>query len=1119
MDYYYPDRIAEDDISSCGSAEIALHPMRHKIQSTSDAYADGGISSVRRIDDDNDDDNSLLASSDGRHGGTGESHDEKGAPKSSRGEGLGTNHNESNAVANDLDEQNYKNMAALIKNERNRRLGVREHADADNGQAHPPPSSNELPAPSNPVGVLGNIRGWFGVGGSAVVSRQSFTPVSHTQNNYSSHHLHRCAPLQKNTPPRAEYSQIARKTSSSDNSSSSTSSDETSTDDDDYSSSQSSDASYPKHGNANLTPQERARARALRYLSDSCVDAGRKAKTASYVRSLERLDLKRRRDRYEKELEIVEAEMNKDRGLINDGEDRDVILTMAAVLAWEVPQGSADTGAGSGLGEEVTGSESFMTYEEYADTMAKNANGLTLNCDTYRQHSLWENNRAVEIYVCSLQSRLKDAQERTRSLEKRLVVLELAGDDIISSLCEDLAEVTGHSNKVEACYVKKGKELKRKRRREEFQHRSKIKQAEMRVRRLEERLLYFSGDQNLQDQIIGATTCDTSNEDSTSSGNDDENDEVLLEKKLSAIKAKNEQDKIQHESEVDSIRRQCEQLKLRLSVGRLVMEGDDNIHEYMALLERQRKNCTIDNFIDRDFSGIDGVPIPAPPLHITRARAKLLKIVHLECIYQQRLSVSKAFTDATINALDQELIERESASQKMEVRCLNELLVIDSEIKDIVKEASDKLSELMSEAHELENAILACVAQNQIADIGDLFAVHKNLIDPLKRENEDIIAANDETSCGMLINRKNELRQFEVEEESSDLMSPADDGIADDQSATLMPETSLPVCEEDKNDEQLENNLIPDADVKFEYDIADKMSLPQDACHNSCDSIVKYPHSDASCLEFDMMKDDNGEKTSGDISVHEKKAEISSSPQMAKINEPDGAFQGLSGASATPKQAFTGLVEDNSVDSDISIFEEKRTPTLFANNQNAAIDASDVSKNTKNLPILDLPHDKTDVKVYPDHNDKHCDERGETLSAVEYQKEAVLQSLGRELNCTLAEYQTSYDLSTSSDRIEQLNYMNDLVVAIAKLSGLRLEHANETATDQLELKSWSYKKPHRTSKERDDHERNRSKKKKKTKRRRGIERNAKSKDGLDHHSGPILKISSEPDSLQNSLVW
>ena len=201
MDYYYPDRIAEDDISSCGSAEIALHPMRHKIQSTSDAYADGGISSVRRIDDDNDDDNSLLASSDGRHGGTGESHDEKGAPKSSRGEGLGTNHNESNAVANDLDEQNYKNMAALIKNERNRRLGVREHADADNGQAHPPPSSNELPAPSNPVGVLGNIRGWFGVGGSAVVSRQSFTPVSHTQNNYSSHHLHRGAPLQKNTPP------------------------------------------------------------------------------------------------------------------------------------------------------------------------------------------------------------------------------------------------------------------------------------------------------------------------------------------------------------------------------------------------------------------------------------------------------------------------------------------------------------------------------------------------------------------------------------------------------------------------------------------------------------------------------------------------------------------------------------------------------------------------------------------------------------------------------------------------------------------------------------------------------------------------------------------------------
>ena len=1062
MDYYYPDRIAEDDISSCGSAEIAL------------------------------DDNSFFASSDGRHDGTGESHEEKDAPKSSRGKGLGNNHNESIAVANELDERNYKYMAALIKNERNRRLGVREHADADNGQAHPPPRSNELPSPSNPVGVLGNIRGWFGVGVSAVVSRQSFTPVSHTQ-SYSSHYLHRGAPLQEYPPPRAESSHIARK--SSYNSSSSASSDETSTDDDDYSSSQSSDASYPKHGNANLTPQERARARALRYLSDSCVDAGRRAKTASYVRALERLDLKRRRDRYEKELEIVEAEMNKDRGLIN-GEDSDVILTMAAVLAWEVPQG--------GLGEEVTVSESFMTYEEYADTMAKNANGLTFNCNTYRQHSLWKNNRAVEIYVSSLQIRLKDAQERTRSLEKRLVVLEQAGDDIISSLCEDLAEVTGHSNKVEARYVKKGKELKRKRRREELQHRSKIKQAERRVRRLEERLLYVSGDQNLQDQIICATTCDTSNEDSTSSGNDDENDEVLLEKKLSAIKANNEQDKIQHESEVESIRRQCEQLKLRLSVGRLVMEGDDNIHEYMALLERQRKNCTSDNFIDRDFSEIDGVPIPAPPLHITRARAKLLKIVHLECIYQQRLSVSKAFTDATINALDQELIERESASQKMEVRCLNELLVIDSEIKDIVKEASDELSELMSEAHELDDAILACVAQNQIADIGDLFAVHKNLIDPLKREIEDRIAANDETSYGILINRKNELRQLELEEESSDLESPADDGIANDQSATFMPEMSPPVCEEDRNDEQLQTS---DADVKFEYDIADKMSMPSDACHNSCDSIVKYPHTDASCLEFDMMKDNNGEKTSGVLSVHEKKVEISSSPQRAKINEPDGAFQGLNGASATPKQAFTGLVEDSMV----SIFEGKH-------NQNAAIDASEGSKNGKNRPILDLPHDKTDVKVYPDHNDKHCDERGEKSSAVDSQKEAVLQSLGRELNCTLAEYQTSYDLSTSSDRIEQLNYMNDLVVAIAKLSGLRLEHAHETATDQLELKSWSYKKPHRTSKEREDHERNRSKKKKKTRRRCGKERKAKSKDGLDY-SGPILKFSSGPDSLEKSLVW
>ncbi|KAL3788848.1 LOW QUALITY PROTEIN: hypothetical protein ACHAW5_009205 [Stephanodiscus triporus] len=980
-DYYYPDRIAEDDTSSFGSAEVVLHPMRHKVQSTTGACADGCITSVGRIDDDDNDD-SLFASSNGRHhdDGTGKSLEEKYAPRSSRSEDLNTIH-----------------TAALIKNERHRRLGVREHADADNGQAPLPlSSSSESPAISNPVGVLGNIRGWFGGGGSAVASdsqstqakkppttfRQSSATVSRTQSNITSSHLRQGASLQEhrgNNFPPAISLQNARKELSSDDSSSSTSSDETYNDDDDFSSSQSSNASDPKHRNASLTPQERARARALRYLSDSCVDAGRKAKTSSYVRGLERLDLKRRRDRYEKELEIFEAEMNKDRWLINNGEERDVILAMAAALSWEVPrQANADAGSGSGLGEDVTGSESFMTYEEYADAI--NVNGPILSCGFDRQPSLWENKGAVDVYMSSLQCRLQNAQERTRSLEKRLVVLEQAGDDIISSLCEDLAEVTGHSNKVEAQYVKKGKELHRKQRRGELMHRSRINQAEVRVRKLKERLMVVSGDQTLTDQTIDATMSVASDENSTSSGNDDENDEVLLEKKLSAIKAKNDQDKNQHELEVDSLRRQCEQLKLRLSVARLVMEGDDNLQEYMALLERQRKNITSDNFED-------GVPIPPPPLHIARARAKLLKVAHLECVYVQRLSLSKAFTDATINALDQELMERESASQKMEVRCLNELFMFDLGVKDAAKEASDKLSQLESEAHELDGAILT---QIQIA--GDLFAARNTVIDPLKCEKEDAIRVNDETYSDMLKDGKNDLRRLELGElKSIDFDSPPDNGIADEESAILKPEMSLPVCKRDYDDERVENYLISDVDtLKTEYEIAVEMSLPPDACHNSCDSIVKYSHTAHSadvCLEFDTMKDDTGEKSSVDLSDHEIVGGIPSPP--------------LNGEKSSRMQAFMELMERNIVDGEVSTFEVS-------------------------------PDDTIDVKVYPDHKDVQFDEKGERSSAVDSQKEAVLQSLGRELNCTLAEYQTSYDLSTSGDRVEQLNYMNDLVVAIAK---------------------------------------------------------------------------------------
>ncbi|KAL7543813.1 hypothetical protein ACHAXR_013129 [Thalassiosira sp. AJA248-18] len=703
----------------------------------------------------------------------------------------------SNGTSNsDQKEQIINPMAALIQNERNRRLGVRGADEDENNKNTPssPRRNSEMPAAPISGGVLGNIRGWFGGGGGVGAGSNNCRQSTPTKPPILNSHARRSSapvisiPTHNNSPHKIRSqmssasdqlppeSQLGKNTSynEEDEESSSSSSEELSSDDDDdYSSSQSSNGSNSqKPGDADLTPQERARARALRYLSNSCVDAGRKAKTASYVRGLERLDLKRKRDRYEKELEVVEAEMNKDRALI-DNRERDPISDLAAKLGRELPRiQGADAGAGS---VDELGDASFMSYDEYADALSAD-NNPTPN----EEPSLWKNKEAVNVYITSLQGRLKEAVERTRSLEKRLVVLEKAGDGIVSSLCEDLAEVTGHSNKAEARYVKKGKELQRKRRREELRHRSRIKQGERHIRKLEEQLLKVSGGSNDEYTNKLLEWSDSSNGDSTFSGDvDDEDDEVLLEKKLFTITAKNEQDRDQHESERESIRRQCEQFKLRLSVARLVMEGDDNLREYIALLERlnpstqhQRNKST--DLLDQDFSGIHGYAIPSPPpSRITRARAKLLKVTHLERIYEQRLAISKAFTDATINALEQELLDREEASQKMEVRCLNELMLIDSGIKDIVNEASDRMNELESEARELRGAIAALTAQKSISGISDMFGGNTS-VEPLSKPavTEEATPVDSQSlSDSSIDERENHAQQVETGHLSDDALS------------------------------------------------------------------------------------------------------------------------------------------------------------------------------------------------------------------------------------------------------------------------------------------------------------------------------------------------------------
>lgn len=982
MDYY--PGIAEDDdfddTTSCGSADISLQPgrsrTRHNIQSNRTIH--GVRSDIMNEDNDDND-------SDGY-------------------------------VVDDL-----------IENERYRRLGTRgnNNTKVNNNRMPPPPPrrlSSELSNTSsnNPGGVLGNIRGWFGGGGGASSAVAEY-PLN---NNHQSH-----AP---NFQSNINGLPSARNTSFSDDDSSSSFDNDTSSDDDSQSSSQSSscdnnnDNSDRNNHTADLTPQERARARALRYLSDSCVDAGRKAKTSSYVWGLERLDLKRRRDRYEKELEIVEAEMNKDRGLLihnnnsSSSNERDAIWTMAEILVSEVPrQGNADAAGGGVEENNVNGREKrFMKYDDYSD-------------------DIWENKDAVNVYVSSLQSRLKDAQERTRSLEKRLAVLEQAGDDIISSLCEDLADVTGQSNKVEAKYVKKGKELQRKRRREELLYRKKITQAELRVQKLEEKLILISGGHtNIDNQIISANGSDTtSNQDSTGFENDDEYDEVILEKKLSAIKARNEEDKNQHMIEVESIRRQCEQLKLRLSVARLVMEGEDNLRDYIRLLEGQQRECARNNdYIDQDdFSDRDGNSIISiPPLHITRARAMLLKIGHLECIYEQRLSVSKAFTDATINALDQELIERESASQKMEVRCLNELLLIDLEIKDIIQVGKDKLDMLDAEAQELDDAISAYVAQIEIANIGDMFGATNYCNQAVEHGKTIPVAIDDDdvsSSCSIPKEEEDAAREFDRKEQIND-----------------SPETAHPVSEL-----QIERISKSDEDgdeSKMDNDYINEISMPLDAC--IMENIVN----------------DSVKETSEDVELDEINEDMSQSSQMAKCDSLDVVETKI-------------LISEDSVDELYSLSQDKSREAVrldVAINQN--VTESECSNNR-------------DENVDIDHNVESCDDQIVISNVIDSQKRIELQSLAHELNSTHAEYLSSYDASISSDRVKRLNRMNDLVVAIANLSGLKIESSDETAVvEARQLVSWSYKKPHHKSSEKD------RKQKSKKRRHRNKDNDSRTKDEL-----------------------
>lgn len=1102
-------------------------------------------------------------------------------------------------------QEKNRQMAFLIQNERQRRLGVRStitnaNIDVTTNNFSTTTSSNTTSlegqevtlsgqsSQNNDGGILRGIRGWFAAstgGGNASdnnienkggapsssgqpqmqqnsLNRRSSAPVvaSHSNNilmNNSSHGKRGSALGVPNL--KAENSLNINSSESKHANSNVTTSSATSNDDDGDSSSScnsdSSDSSQsssdwstenenadPSNNNNGMsnryqhhtTPQERARIRALRYLSNSCVDAGRKAKTASYVRGLERLDLKRKRDRYEKELEVVETEMNKDRGVAaigggstgvcrrnsltfvgrieeNEelvGEDggvdmQDIVCKMAYQLVRELPllkemmgkESDAGSGADAGAGKPT--SKHFITFEEYAEATSAQEDAGVYTDDGTDPPNLWKNKKCVDIYMAFLQKRFKEALERTRSLEKRLAVLEQTGDEIVSSLCEDLVDITEHSNKTEARYVKKGKGLHRKRRREVIRHREKLKKADAIIRKLEERLVVVSGG-GVDAVAKVLEDSDSSKSDSSMEEEDEENDEIRLERKLASIKAKDEEDKASHQSEVDSIRRQCEQLKLRLSVARLVMEGDDNLREYIAVLDRlnpsvqqqrnsKRSSSCWSSYVDNNYdenqlSEILGATVipPPPPSRVTRARAKLLKATHLEHIYIQRMAVTKAFTDATINALEQELSEREEAGQKMEVRCLNELMAIDSEMKEIIQEFRDKMAGLETEAKQLKEAIAACCAEKGIdACLVDYDHLNPNIRGDVSLKGKveskpDPKKTDIESDINMIFSKQKD----ETNGTEGPLEKSAEGPMITSQDNSKFTTIS---CDDENNtiNEAKEIQIVFANQCKHNGEDSDRASNGIYDGHNEGPA--------PEVKNVNVVQSSPGESTYlGNIVTSTYNQE--DQPHKNELVDGNQSFDHIENEEQRPagkQQHDSG--EGNSTRSEIS------SPPK-GNNENA---------NQSSRP----DKDDSEVKTKPSRSESRGTSIGaDNLSVLPSQQKAVLELLGRELTCTLADYQTGFDLSSSEERIQQLEYMNNVVLKIAKVRGLEIAPKAETA-GVGKFESWSLK-PRSNDDDIDDDSTNKHRSKKKKEKKKHKKRRKHHRRERNRKEEPVSSLKS-----------
>jgi len=125
----------------------------------------------------------------------------------------------------------------------------------------------------------------------------------------------------------------------------------------------------------------------------------------------------------------------------------------------------------------------------------------------------------------------------------------------------------------------------------------------------------------------------------------------------------------------------------------------------------------------------------------------------------------------------------------------------------------------------------------------------------------------------------------------------------------------------------------------------------------------------------------------------------------------------------------------------------------------------------------------------------------------EKQRKEVALMLGRELRGTLAEYQASFDLSSSKERVEYLEYMNDLVLKIAKTQGIEIKPTKNGPSGDggKRMASWTHKRSSHKSPKKGRSEKKRSKKKKTKKKRHRInERKEAKKDEVGVLEHPHL---------------